>query len=104
MRGVAQFGDIVIHVEVNRFGTLTFKDHHIPTSHLELSTPVTTRVGAGNRPGQRAFGNHRVASACGGHGSGQGTGCPNDFVRWRQGIDFRVNLFYQVFRTQAARA
>ncbi len=78
--GLTQFDLVVLDEQVDRVIGFAFKDNHIPASKFELRAEKSTRVGAGDGAGQRAFGNDRVAPRGGGHGAGQRAGGHNHFV------------------------
>ena len=104
MRRVAQLDLVVIDIEVHRLRALALEDQHVPAGHLELGTPITTRIRAGHGAGQRALGDHGVTATRAGHGACQRPGSPDDLVVGRQRVHLGIHLFHQVFGAQATRA
>ena len=85
--GIQQLNLIVVNVDVGPVGSFTFHNDGIPTGVLQLGTPDTAGVGAGNHAGKGGLCADHVA-ACGRGGSaGHRTGYVDQLVFRGQGID-----------------
>ena len=102
--GATQCGLVVFDVQIDGFGRTAFEDDHVPTGVFHFGTEEAAGVGAGDQPGERAFGDHGIASAGGGVGAGQGTGGHDEFVVRPQGIAGGIDFFVEVFGGQTALA
>jgi len=102
--GVAQFGHVVVDKQVDRLGRPALEDDHVPAGHLQLGAPVAAGIAARDGAGERALGDHRVATAGAGHGACERAGGPDDLVVADSGSTLAVDLLHQVFGGQATRA
>ena len=102
--GGEKFGLVIFQIKVDRCRRFAFEDDHVEASVLDLVTDKATGVGARNGARQRALGDHRVSSTGRGHGAGERSRRHDEFVAWRQRIDFRIDFFGQILRGQSTLA
>ena len=91
---------VVVDVQINRLLGPALQNHHIPAGKLELGAEITAGIGAGDRTGQRALGNHRVTAAGRGRGAGQRACGKDQLVVRRQRIHLGVDFLNQVLGCQ----
>ena len=85
--GIQQLDLVVDDVDVGPLGSFAFHDQSVPASVLQLGTPDTAGVGAGDHAGQRGLGDDHVTAGGGGAGAGQRTGDVNQLVVGTQGVN-----------------
>ncbi len=71
---IANLGPVILDMQVNGLVRLALDDQQVVAGELEFAAELAARVRAGDRAGQRALGDDRVAAAGRRHGAGQRTG------------------------------
>ncbi len=104
LRGILQWGLIVVDVEIDRSFSTTLKDNHIPAGILQFSAKKAPGIWAGDGSGQWAFSDHRPPPWSGRNGAGQRTCGKNHFIVCRERIYTGVCLFNKVFCCQPSLA
>ena len=86
LAGIQQLDLVVNDVDVGPLGSFAFHDQSIPAGVLQLGTPDTAGVGAGDHAGQRRLGDDHVTAGGGSAGAGQRAGDVNQLVVGTQGV------------------
>ena len=100
MVGGQQADPFVFDMEVDGLRRLALQDEQVVPCELEFGAELAAGIGTGYGIRQRALGNDRVAPSGRGHSAGQRSGCKDQFIFRRQGVDRGVDLFKQVFCTK----
>ena len=98
--GIQQLDLVIDDVDVGPLGSFTFHDQSVPAGVLQLGTPDTTGVRAGDHAGQRRLGDDHVTAGGGSAGAGQRTGDVNQLVVGTQGVSSGAALVVDDLGTQ----